>query len=99
MKSLKRQDAIQLEAAEGWLELGNHREANGELERIAPQHQVHPDVLDLRWKIYATAKKWDACLRLQKPWRAKLPEARHPGCGLPPHFTCWSKRKMRARPF
>jgi hypothetical protein len=30
MKPLKREDALHLEAAEGWLELGNHVEANEE---------------------------------------------------------------------
>jgi tetratricopeptide (TPR) repeat protein len=51
-----------LEAAQGWLVLGNHLEANEELERITPQLRAHPDVLEVRWHIYAQAKKWDACL-------------------------------------
>ena len=51
MKSLKRQDTI-------------HLEANEELERITPQFRVHPDVLELRWKIYAKEKKWDGCLAI-----------------------------------
>jgi len=75
MKSLRRQDAIQLEAAEGWLELGNAVEANDELERIAPQHQVHPDVLDLRWRIYAAAKKWDVCLRVAETLADQTPRS------------------------
>ena len=75
MKSLRRQDAIQLEAAEGWLELGNAVEANDELEGIAPQYQVHPDVLELRWRIYAAAKKWDACLRVAETLADQTPRS------------------------
>jgi hypothetical protein len=40
-----------LQAAEGWLELGNAQEANQELERITPSLRAHPAVLDLRWGI------------------------------------------------
>lgn len=62
MKPLAPPDTLHLTAAEGWLELGNAVEANGELERITPQLRAHPDVLQLRWQIYAKAEKWDACL-------------------------------------
>ena len=55
-------DENHLQAAEGWLELGNSHEANEELERITPGLRAHPAVLDLRWQIYARAKKWSACL-------------------------------------
>ncbi|MEO6181652.1 MAG: tetratricopeptide repeat protein, partial [Verrucomicrobiota bacterium] len=44
--------------AVGWLELGNFLEANEELEKIQPQLRAHPDVLYLRYLIYAKAKKW-----------------------------------------
>jgi hypothetical protein len=44
------------------LELGNHIEANMELEKIAPQSQAHPDVVEVRWHIYAAAKEWEAAL-------------------------------------
>jgi tetratricopeptide (TPR) repeat protein len=62
MKPLERPDDLHLQAAQGWLELGNHLEANEELEKIAPERRAHPDVLDVRWHIYAHAKKWDACV-------------------------------------
>ena len=51
-----------LTAAEGWLELGNHLEANDELEKIEASLRTHPDVLELRWQIFATAKKWEECV-------------------------------------
>jgi hypothetical protein len=47
IKPLEPPDSLHLEAAEGWLELGNHLEANEELENITPQMRVHPDVLEM----------------------------------------------------
>ena len=55
-------DIHHLQAAIGWLELGNHTEANEELEKIAPDLRAHPDVLEVRLEIYAQAKKWDLCV-------------------------------------
>lgn len=37
-------------------------EANAELDNITPQLRVHPDVLNLRWGVYAQARKWEAAL-------------------------------------
>jgi tetratricopeptide (TPR) repeat protein len=54
-------DGHHLRAAAGWLELGNHIEANAELENITPALRSHPDVLEIRWQIYAKESKWDAC--------------------------------------
>jgi tetratricopeptide (TPR) repeat protein len=64
MKPLQPPDSRHLRAAHGWLELGNHTEANEELERITPDMRVHPDVLDFRWHIYAHAERWESCLDL-----------------------------------
>lgn len=55
-------DQRHLQAAEGWIELGNHAEANEELENITPQLRAHPKVLKLRWQIYAAANNWEATL-------------------------------------
>jgi tetratricopeptide (TPR) repeat protein len=62
MKPLAPPDTIHLLAAQGWLELGNHIEANKELENITPELQAHSAVLAVRWEIYAAAKKWEATL-------------------------------------
>jgi tetratricopeptide (TPR) repeat protein len=64
MKPLENPDLIYLMSAIGWLELGNHIEANDELEKIAPGLRSHPDVLEVRWQIFALEEKWDACLDL-----------------------------------
>ena len=55
-----------MEAAEGWLGLGNQVEAFEELELITPQLRVHPDVLEIRWQIYAQEKKWEACVDIAR---------------------------------
>jgi hypothetical protein len=44
-------------AAEGWLGLGDHLAANEELEQISPKLRAHPLVLEVRYKIYAEAKR------------------------------------------
>jgi len=61
LKPLQPPDSLHLRAAQGWLELGNHLEANAELEKIAARRRAHPDVLETRWGIYAQAKDWRAC--------------------------------------
>jgi tetratricopeptide (TPR) repeat protein len=66
IKPLEPPDSFHLKAAEGWLELGNHLEANEELEQIAPQLRVHPDVLEIRWEIYAKESKWNVCKDIAK---------------------------------
>jgi hypothetical protein len=53
---------LHLQAAVGWLELGNWLEADAELECIRPSLREHPDVLAARWQIYARAKKWEVCV-------------------------------------
>jgi hypothetical protein len=62
IKRLEPPDSIHLNASIGWLGLGNHLEANEELEQITPQMRVHPDVLEVRWQICAKEKKWEACV-------------------------------------
>ena len=62
MKPLEPPDSMHLEAAQGWLELGNPVEANVELEQIEPDQRAHPDVLEVRWQIYAHTKKWHVCV-------------------------------------
>ncbi len=57
-------DTHHLRAAEGWLELGSHAEANAELDRIRPTFRAHPDVLRLRWYICADTKSWDLAVEV-----------------------------------
>jgi len=76
MEPLAPPDSRHLEAALGWLDLGNHIEANEELEKIAPQLRAHPDVLQFRWRVYAKAEKWDACLDIATALTEMVPERR-----------------------
>src|SRR3989442_12112403 len=67
MKPLAPPDLQHLQAALGWLELGRHLEANEELEKIMAPLRAHPDVLKVRWRIYAKAERWwDACLEIAR---------------------------------
>ena len=45
MVELSTSDNRYLDAAQGWLGLGNWLEANEELERITTSMRAHPDVL------------------------------------------------------
>lgn len=64
MKPLDEHDIHYLDAAEGWLDLGNQLEASAELQNIAPKNRAHPLVLELRWQIHAKEKRWDVCVDL-----------------------------------
>ena len=55
-------DSHILKSAEGWLELGVPVEATAELDSISPEHQRHPDVLEVRWALQAHARQWAAAL-------------------------------------
>jgi tetratricopeptide (TPR) repeat protein len=72
--ALKPPDSHHLNAAIGWLELGDHIAANEELEKIAPELRVYPSVLKTRWSIYAKAKKWDVCIDLAVAIKNLAPE-------------------------
>ena len=56
--------------------MGNHTEANEELEKIQPLLRAHPDVLQLRWGIYVHAQKWEACLEIATALTKLTPERR-----------------------
>src|SRR5665213_1667088 len=62
MTPLSLDDQRFLDAAEGWIGLGDYASANEELEQISPEMRAHPEVLLARWKIYARALKWETCI-------------------------------------
>ena len=62
LAQLQHPDTMHLEAADGWIQLGDYDSANDELEKIHAEGRSHPDVLDLRWLIYSNDEQWDACL-------------------------------------
>jgi Tfp pilus assembly protein PilF len=62
MKDLSAEDRRRLSAAEGWISLGNVGEANAELEAITAGVRSHPEVLQVRWYVFAKAEQWEACV-------------------------------------
>ena len=62
LAQLQHPDPMHLEAAAGWIQLGDYNSANDELEKIRAEWRAHPDVLDLRWLIYSHHEQWDVCL-------------------------------------
>jgi len=66
MKTLGPPDSHYLNAAVGWIELGDPLEAFDELQKVDPEFSLHPDVLVVRWIIYAKARKWNAGLQVAR---------------------------------
>jgi hypothetical protein len=62
MRPLEPPDILHLQAAESWLELGNWKESNDAQDQIALQLRAHPNVLSVRWQVFAAAEKWEAAL-------------------------------------
>jgi predicted Zn-dependent protease len=62
MPELSPADLHCVRAAEGWFELGNAREAEAELDKLATPAQLHPVVSELRWQIFAQQKRWQECV-------------------------------------
>lgn len=76
MQELEPLDVHRINAACGWLELGNPVEARLELEAVSPEAQSHPAVLDTRWAVLAAEKNWDAAYEVAQQIIVALPE--HP---------------------
>jgi hypothetical protein len=76
MNVIEPPDSHYLQAACGWLGLGDDQEAEAELERIRPPWRHHPDVLQVRWQIHARRKEWDPCFNLAKSLTQITPERR-----------------------
>jgi predicted Zn-dependent protease len=48
-----------LSAAQGWLGLGDWKEAAEELKQIAPERRQHPEALEVMREIFTQAGKWE----------------------------------------
>jgi predicted Zn-dependent protease len=73
-KPLEPPDSHHLNAAQGWLELGNWREASTELERVAASLKEHPAVLEVRWSVCAAAEQWESAVEAACATTRLLPE-------------------------
>jgi tetratricopeptide (TPR) repeat protein len=67
-------DRHHAQAAEGWLELGDSAEAARELRHLSKVASSHPDVLELRWRLYASQGAWDAALDVARAVTNVAPE-------------------------
>src|SRR5687767_1451244 len=67
-------DSHHLRAAIGWMELGNQTEAHAELDKIASELRLHPDVLSATWSIHAKGKNWKASHDVASTFTRQAPE-------------------------
>jgi predicted Zn-dependent protease len=74
VETIKPPDAFCVQAAIGWLELGNPAEARAELAGLAPGHQAHPQVLELRWFIACEEKDWETGLEIARQTLRQSPD-------------------------
>jgi predicted Zn-dependent protease len=75
MKEFGLADTRYLDAAQGWLGLGDWHSAQQELESISGPMQNHPDVLRVRWLVYAAATKWDLAAEAARALCLAAPES------------------------
>jgi len=66
LANLELPDRRHLEAAEGWLELGDWEEAHIELQKINPDLHAKAEVLALKYHIYAKAKMWNGAFDIAR---------------------------------
>lgn len=64
IKPLERPDLWHLNAAAGWLGLGDLVSAQEELDNITPEKRAHPEVLLARCNIYHAAGKWASVIEV-----------------------------------
>ena len=74
LKPLPFPDRFHLEAAEGWLGLGNPAEAQAELKLIRPRLRRHPGVLEVLWTIHAQSRHWEQAADVAESLATVLPE-------------------------
>jgi tetratricopeptide (TPR) repeat protein len=64
VKRIEPPESFYLQAAQGWLELGNPAEAATELAGLPADLGRHPQVLNVRWEICAATRKWAAAVEI-----------------------------------
>jgi len=77
MKPLQHPNTLHVEAARGWIELGNLNEARAELARIRGRQRQHPEVLEVLWQISARLQEWERCVELADKVIRSGPEYAH----------------------
>ena len=67
-------DQRHLQAAQGYIALGMHLDANEELEQIDAAFRHLPEVLAVRLAVYQSAKRWELATVVAKQLAAGAPE-------------------------
>lgn len=74
MKRIEPPDSHSLNAAMGWLELGNAAEARIELEKVSAANQDHPDFLGVKWRVHADQQDWAGALEVAQQMVRSWPD-------------------------
>jgi predicted Zn-dependent protease len=74
IKPLDAPDSFHVQAAEGWLGLGDVESASNELKEISQAERTHPAVLSVRYQIYAQTKQWDEAVAVAHDLVKMLPD-------------------------
>jgi tetratricopeptide (TPR) repeat protein len=74
MGRLSASNRFHLKAAQGWLGLGNWKEANEELDRVTQRLRAHPEVLCVRWIISSKAGNWELALEITRTLADQNPD-------------------------
>lgn len=74
MEELGFPDRHYVEAAEGWLGLGDAAEASREFERITPRGAGHPVAMEIHWRILSAQSAWPEALRTAQRYIEVAPQ-------------------------
>src|SRR5260221_10011434 len=74
VKALPVSDQYHVEAAKGWVLLHDRSEAHLELDQVSRNSKQHPEVLEMRWYLYAEDQNWGQALRLGRKLHKKHPQ-------------------------
>ena len=75
INGLEPPDSHHLNAAEGWLGLGNSEEAWHELAKVSLEVLSHPDVLRVKYHLYEKVKNWERAAETAQLLCQIIPEA------------------------
>jgi len=74
VRVLEPPDTHFVNAAQGWLDLSNPREAREELKRVSTAAGNLPEVIEVRWQICALEQDWTSALALARELIRRAPQ-------------------------
>lgn len=74
IQPLEPPDTHHLNAAEGWLGLGNASEAEQEFQKLSPAAAVHPEALRVRYHLYQFDQRWEPAAETAQALCRVVPE-------------------------